>query len=692
MRGVKLQFAILLFFISLIFACSHPDPGRLMRSSDDNPDNLTQFQDSIADSSGDSSNVVADTADYDASIDKAEYFYAVGAHYFQVSQLDSAQAAYEQSLAILSELDVDPDDNPEQAARMERLLNEIEQDYHLTLVTSGKLYSESSIEAFRDLFDNLKNFKNLKGAEAVHEFNKADTVIYDINIEWNEKVENSLIYLQTVARDKFTTFLARSTKYIPLMEKIIKDEGLPHDIVYLPLIESGFNPNAFSYARASGFWQFISSTGQLYGLQHNWWYDQRRDFETATRAAARHLRDLYNMFGSWNLALAAYNSGAGRVSRDMKRSNSNDFWRLRLPAQTKNYVPLFMAATIIAKQPQKYGFFPNFENPIDWDTFTVTKCVSFNNISAKTGISVSDLELLNPELLRGITPPDATAYRLRIPKGYSDTFANAYDSIPSEQATTLAMHRVKRGESLKSIARNYSVSVAALMEANNLSKKKRIRVGQTLTVPVLLSNKSTVNANTNPKYVALNNAIVKENPDKYRVKSGDTLWEIAAAYGVSIADLKRINNLSSSNLYTGRVLRIPTANGAPSNDPPKASPPKLSFANYKVKRGDTLAKIASRNNLTLAQLKSLNNMRSNLIYPGMVLKVASATSSIAQYADQSGNSSNASVTDTYTIREGDTLWKIAKSYDVGIDDIAKWNNISNSDQLNPGDKLKIYSK
>jgi LysM repeat protein len=304
------------------------------------------------------------------------------------------------------------------------------------------------------------------------------------------------------------------------------------------------------------------------------------------------------------------------------------------------------------------------------------------------------LELLNPELLRGITPPGVDEYRMRIPKGYMDAFAAAYESIPSEQSTTLAMHRVKKGDSLKSIARKYGVSIASLMEANNLSKKKRIRVGQTLTVPVLLagSNKSANIADSNSKNAVVKNAIVKENPDKYRVKTGDTLWEIAAAYGVSIAELKRINSLSSSNLYAGRVLRIPTANGAPANDPPKTSPPKPSYASYKVKKGDTLSKIASRNSLTLAQLKSLNNMKSNLIYPGMVLKVPSATSSVAQFAYQGGNSSNGSVTDTYTIRQGDTLWKIAKSYDVGIDDIAKWNNINSNSQLNPGDKLKIYSK
>ncbi len=422
MTTAKITIFTIVAFAALIIGCSHPDPQWTIPTLGDyaltgNNTNNGALTDTLA-PSADSSKSIADRPDINEALDKAENFYAVGVHFFQISQLDSAQAAYEQSLAILSELDLDPDQNPDQAARMERLLNEIEEDYRLSLISSGTLSSEASITAFRELFSDLKNFKNLKEAGIVHEFNKADSAKYDITIEWNERVENSLIYLQTVARNKFTTYLERSAVYLPLMEKIFKDKGLPHDLVYLPLIESGFNASAYSYAKASGFWQFISSTGKLYGLDHNWFFDERRDFIKSTEAAASHLKDLYDLFGNWNLALAAYNAGSGRVSREIKRSHTNNFWKLDLAQQTKTYVPLFMAATIIAKQPQKYGFFPNYQQPLDYETVKINKCLSFNNISTKTGIAVSDLERLNPELLRGITPPDIGDYTFRIPRGY----------------------------------------------------------------------------------------------------------------------------------------------------------------------------------------------------------------------------------------------------------------------------------
>ena len=388
------------------------------------------------------------------------------------------------------------------------------------------------------MFGDLKNFKNLKETGIVKDFNKADTVIYDVDIEWNEKVENSLIYLQTVARNKFNTYLERSGAYIPLMEKILKERGLPHDLVYLPLIESGFNASAYSYARASGFWQFISSTGKLYGLDHNWWYDERRDFEKATIAAAEHLKDFYELFGSWNLALAAYNGGAGRVSREIKKAKTNDFWKLSLHSQTKAYVPLFMAATIIAKQPNKYGFFPEYQTPIEFDTVHVDKCVSFNNISAKTGIAVGDLERLNPELLRGITPPKASDYRLRLPMGSSESFVSVYNDLPAEKAKTLDNHRVRKGETLSVIAKKYGTSVAAIIELNGLSKKQRIMVGQLLTVPVSGVSytsdpePSKVVSNYNSKSQPGGEQIAR--PNRYLIKHGDTLWEIATAHGVSI--------------------------------------------------------------------------------------------------------------------------------------------------------------
>lgn len=658
----------------LIFSCSHPDPDRLMRSEDTRPSESQQAADS------EESNPLIETdledngdLDIREAIDKAEYFYARGVQYFQRGIPDSAQEVYEQALLVLSDLDVDPDEKPELAARIETLLNEIEQDYRLTLMSTGVLYSESSVMAFRELFDDLKNFKKLKESDAFRAFDKADTVIYDIPIVLNERVENSLAYLQTVAREAFSTYLDRSSRYMPMVEEILKEEGLPNDIIYLPLVESGYNPHAYSRARAVGMWQFISSTGRLYGLNHNWWYDERRDFEKSTRAAARHLKDLHKQFGSWELALAAYNTGAGRVSREIRKKKTNDFWKLRLPRETRNYVPLFMAATIIAKQPEKYGFYPKYESELEYETVSVSKCISFNNISAKTDIPVADLELLNPELRRGVTPPDMKDYPLRIPKGFQSKFLAEYDNIPSEKHTNWVRHKIRRGETVSSIARKYGVSQASILQANNLGRRSKIYAGKTLMIPTVNGTSYKTSSSSRKKS---SSKVVASKNGKYRVKYGDTLWDIAVAHGVSVSDLKRVNRLSSNKIYTGRILIIPGKRTGKSID-------KSKYYKYTVRRGDTLWKIANRHGTTISEIKDANGLTSNRIYIGMSLMVPGISSS-----NTGGTASGDYI--IYTIKKGDSLWEIARAHNVTINDLARWNNISTRTRLYPGDTLKIY--
>lgn len=657
--------------ILIISVCSHPDPDRLMRHD---PDTSVKGDTVAVDDDKNAELVIDDNnggdIDIDEAIDKAEYFYARGVQYFQLGIPDSAQEVYEQALLVLSELDIDPNDRPEQAARIETLLKEIEQDYRLALMSTGVLYSESSVMAFRELFDDLKNFKKLKESDAFRSFDRSDTIIYDIPIEINERVENSLAYLQTVAREAFLNYLERSSRYMPIVDKILKEEELPNDIIYLPLVESGYNPHAYSRARAVGMWQFISSTGRLYGLNHNWWYDERRDFEKSTRAAAKHLKDLYEQFGTWELALAAYNTGAGRVSREIRKKKTKDFWKLRLPRETRNYVPLFMASTIIAKQPEKYGFYPKYESPLEYDPVNVSKCISFNNISSKTGIPVADLELLNPELRRGVTPPDVKDYQLRLPKGLQSKFLAVYDEIPSEKLTNWVRHRIRRGETVSSIARKYGVSQASIVQANKLGRKKRIYAGRTLMIP------TTNGTSYKSASVTKKKKIVPSNNGKYRVRYGDTLWDIAVAHGVSVSQLKRTNNLSSNKIYAGRILTIPGRGDVSRSDDSR-------YYKYTVKRGDTLWKIASRNGTTVSVIKKANGLTSNRIYSGMTLMVPGKTSSNTE--SLAGNDFI-----TYTIKKGDSLWGIAKAFNVTVSDLARWNGISRNSRLYPGDRLKIY--
>jgi len=670
----KIQCLTAASMILVFLACSHPDPDRLVKPEpeiSEIPQNVNEEPQVLTDSA----TAAIDAGEYDQEIDRAEYYYAQGVGFFQRGVQDSAQQAYELSLEVISDIDIDPAEHPDQALRLERLLNEIEQDYRLTLMATGVLFSESSVAAFRELFDDVKNFKKLKESNAFRTIDKTDTVTYDIAIEWNEKVENSLIYLQTVGRDAFTNYLERSKKYLPIVEKILAEYGLPHDLAYLPLIESGYNPHAYSYARAVGMWQFISATGRLYGLDYNWWYDSRRDFEKSTHAAARHLRDLYSEFGSWNLALAAYNAGAGRIRKEIRRHNTDDFWQLKPHKQTRNYVPLFMAATIIAKQPEKYGFFPKYQDPLEFEKVNVSKCVSFKNISAMTGVPISDLEMLNPELRRGVTPPNVQDYSLRVPIGYSSKFMEIYGSLPSEEATNWVQHRIRRGETVSQIANKYSVSVTSIVQANKLGRSQRIYAGKSLMIPVPPGVSKSQGAYSR-------NKIEKSGNGKYVVKYGDTLWDIAVAHGMTVAELKRLNDLPSTSIYAGRELIV-------SGDPVKSNPVSGNYTQYKVRSGDNLWKIASKFGTTVPEIKKANSLSSNEIYVGSILMIPTVVSTNTQYSDSGSKNPDGGYT-TYTIRRGDSLWEIARKFGVEVSDLARWNNIESRSRLFPGERLKIY--
>jgi membrane-bound lytic murein transglycosylase D len=642
--------------LALAAGCSVPNSSRY--APDDSSTYNAQSQENYSDAGE------ADIGEIRAALKDAESYYTEGVIYYQKNQLDSSKLAFEEALLVLSDLDFDAKKYSSESRWMQTLLNEIEADYRLTLMTSGVLYSDGSAAAFRDLFSDIKNFRKLKESEHFHRFEK-DSITYDVPIVINDKVENSLAYLQTVAHDTFEKYLSRSGRYMPSMEKILAEEGVPHDLVYLPLIESGFNAHAYSYARAVGFWQFIYSTGKRYGMRREWWYDERRDFEKSTRAAARYLKDLYDEFGSWELALAGYNGGEGRVRKEIRNRKTKDFWKLRLKKQTRDYVPLFMAATIIAKEPEKYGFYPTYEQPLAWEVCEVSKCISFSNISEKTGISVADLELLNPELLRGMTPPGKKNYQLRVPVGAGEKFLAAYDDIPSEKSTNWVQHKVRRGQTVSTIARAYGVSMSSIISANNLRRPYRIYAGQTLMIP-------TVGGGT---WTSAASDIVPDGSGTYVVKRGDTLWEIARAHNVTLTGLKNANRLTSNRIYPGRKLIIPGKGSSAGN----------SNTTYIVRAGDTLSKIARKYGIPIKALRTHNRLRSDIIYPGMRLKIPLNISSIPL------NDRKNSPT-IYKVKKGDTLWKISRLFGVSTHDLIVWNNISNPSSIRHGETLKIYSR
>jgi len=312
---------------------------------------------------------------------------------------------------------------------------------------------------------------------------------FDIPIVINAKVEQFIQYFQTTARKVFANWLARSEKYIPSMKNLLKENGLPEDLVYLALIESGFNPYAYSRSKASGPWQFIYLTGKKYGLRSNWWIDERRDPEKSTIAAAKYLKDLHDMFECWYLAAAGYNAGEKKIAAAMKRYGTEDFWELTkyryLKRETKDYVPQMIAAALIAKEPEKYGFIGiEYQEPLRYEKVKVPEVTDLRLIAKACEVAVDDIKDLNPELSRWCTPPNFPDYEIKVPFGKKELFLRNFEALSPGERSKFKTHAVKKGETLSKIARLYRVDLEPILELNRLSKKSRLSKGMDLLIPL----------------------------------------------------------------------------------------------------------------------------------------------------------------------------------------------------------------
>jgi membrane-bound lytic murein transglycosylase D len=382
-----------------------------------------------------------------------------------------------------------------------------------------------------------------------------DEITYDVPIVLNESVEGHLEYFQTTIRERFGLWLQRSKQYLPLMTDIFRQHGLPEDLVFVALIESGFNPYAYSRAKAVGPWQFIRGTGRRYGLRINEWIDERRDPVKSTDAAARYLKDLYAQFGSWPLALASYNAGEGRVARAIARTKSDDFWEIKrtrhLRPETRNYVPKFMAATIIAKNPEKYGFSLTDAETFTYDEAPIDSPTDLRVIAKAAGVSYDQIKALNPDLRQGITPLYYPDYRIKLPVGTRDTFIENFSTIPKEERLIWIRHIVRQGETLSTLARRYGTTVPTLQEANRMGRSTTIRVGASLIIPT----RGATAAMSAPEPSASVDSSLKRK-EIYRVRPGDTLWIISRQYGVTVKQIQDWNRLTSTVIRTGQRLTL----------------------------------------------------------------------------------------------------------------------------------------
>ena len=403
-----------------------------------------------------------------------------------------------------------------------------------------------------------------------------EKVGYDIPIVYNDRVLGWIDYFANRVPGTFERYLIRSGAWLPYLTRRLREEGLPEDLAYLVLIESGFSTRAVSHASAVGPWQFMSYTGRDYGLRIDQWVDERRDYERATEAAIAYLHDLHGMLGSWYLAAAGYNGGQGRVNRSMMRDNTINFWELTgIHEETRHYVPKLIAATIIAKEPEKYGFYDvPYLSPVEWETVTVPTTTDLEVVAEAAEVPIETIRSLNPHLLRDRTPPGELNFPIKVPRGTADDFnENYYDRPPNERTRTPVVHVVRRGQTLRQIAEEYGVDEEELRQENSIRDARSLRAGQRLTIPRSSASSGSSGASAPSTLTSplagegVTTTITTSEGEQtvpaprithHRVAPGETLSSVARQYGVSVLDIRRLNNLRSDTIRVGQTLRIPS--------------------------------------------------------------------------------------------------------------------------------------
>ena len=465
-----------------------------------------------------------------------------------------------------------------------------------------------------------------------------EEVTYDFPIVVNKQVEFYLNLFQNKQRNYFEKWLARSTKYIPYIQEHLKEAGLPLDLAYLAMIESGYNPSAYSKSHAVGLWQFMKATGKDYGLQVNSHIDERRNPEKAAVAAIQYLSDLYKEFDSWYLAVASYNAGQGTIRRAIKRHKTRDFWKLAgkksLKLETKRYVPKLIAAIILAKDPEKYGFTNvKYQEPVQYDEIKVPPMTDLQAVALASNHDLETIKKLNNELMKWYTPPGKKQYKLKIPYGTQTLVAKNLTRLHPVVTTDYKTHVVAKGDTLTAICRRYNLNKTTLLKANNLNSAKLL-AGQRLRIPY----QST-------KYVLLKDGETPQSrfaeTDKggqlflHVVKSGETLSRISKLYNVTPEIIMQWNNLESVHkikvnqslaLYLDQPVMaeatVISYNTTSTAKKDQSIEPQITY--YQVKNGDSLWGIARKFRVSPRKLKQWNNLTSNLIHPGKQLVVKRA--------------------------------------------------------------------
>ena len=510
-------------------------------------------------------------------IDTSQRHFEDGERELKAGHLEKARGEFDRAVELLLESPYGARTDARLREHFDRLVDRINA-YEVTALEQGDGFTEKRYETatIDELLANATTFPVQPPDASTKATVAADleSTSHDIPIPQHSKVLSYVEVFQTRLRDYIQDSLQRGAKYLPMIQNVFRAEGLPLDLAYIPIIESSFKTNALSKASAKGPWQFMKATAQEHGLVTDWFIDERSDPEKATQAAAKYLKTLSRMFdGDWNLVLAAYNGGPGRVQRAMKRSGIEDFWDLAasskfLPRETREYVPMIFAAMIIARNPLQYGFTVLETAPIAYEKVAVPRAIDLRRVAEWAGTTVDEIQTLNPELRRWTTPVKYPEYEVKVPVGTAGRLnARLAEASPAD-FTALKWYSVKRGETLLTVARKFGVGRNDVAEANHLPLKARLSPGQALiiprapatllaarterTVPAEVASRSLASSAQTPAVARVANV----TQVTYRVKRGDTLFSIAQLFDTTVAKIKSWNRLHGNTIAPGARVKI----------------------------------------------------------------------------------------------------------------------------------------